>query len=145
MIKVNTYLNFAGNTEEAFNFYKSVFNREFSSVVRFKDLPVEGVNIPNEDLSKIMHISLPLGKEDVLMATDALESLGHKLVLGNNFSISIHPDSKSEAERIFNSLSAGGKIEMPLSNQAWGDYYGSLTDKFGVQWMIIYSYPAEAR
>lgn len=139
MPKFNTYLNFAGNTEEAFNFYKSVFGGEFSSVVRFKDMPMEGVNIPKEDENKIMHIGLPIGKDNVLMATDALTSMGQKFVQGNNVHISIHPDSKEEADRIFNALSAGGTIEMPIADQMWGDYYGSFKDKFGVQWMVNYS------
>ena len=138
MTKLNTYLNFAGNTEEAFNFYKYVFGGEFTSLVRFKDMPMEGVNIPKEDENKIMHIGLPIGKDNVLMATDILESLGQKLIQGNNIYISVHPESKEEADRIFNALSAGGTIEMPIANQPWGDYYGSFKDKFGVQWMVNY-------
>ncbi len=141
MAKVNTYLNFAGNTEEAFNFYKSVFGGEFSSVVRFKDMPMQGVSIPKEDENKIMHIGLPIGKDAVLMATDTLESLGQTLVQGNNVYISIHPESKEEADRIFTTLSTGGVVEMSIVDQPWGDYYGSFKDKFGVQWMVNYSYP----
>ncbi|MEW6603083.1 MAG: VOC family protein [Thermoproteota archaeon] len=140
MTKINPYLNFAGNTEEAFNFYKSVFGGEFTSVIRFKDMQMEGAVIPKEDYNKIIHISLPIGKENVLMATDALESLGHKLTQGNNFYISVHPESKEEADRIFNALSAGGKIETPIAEQPWGDYYGSLEDKFGVHWMVNYTH-----
>src|SRR5919106_1535992 len=142
MTKLNPYLNFAGNTEEAFNFYKSVFGGEFSSLVRFKDMPMEGVKIPKEDENKIMHISLPIGN-DMLMATDAPESMGFKVNFGNNSYISVHPDSKEEADRIFNALSAGGTIELPIPDQPWGDYYGSFKDKFGVQWMVNYSYPKE--
>jgi len=141
MTKLNTYLNFAGNTEEAFNFYKSVFGGEFTSVVRFKDMPMEGVSIPKMDENKIMHIGLPVGKDDVLMASDSLESLGQKLNQGNNVYISVHPESKEEADRIFEVLSAGGTIEMPIADQPWGDYYGSFQDKFGVMWMVNYSYP----
>jgi PhnB protein len=141
MTKLNTYLNFAGNTEEAFNFYKSVFGGEFASIVRFKDMPMEGVKIPKEDENKIMHIGLSIGADTMLMATDTLPSLGQKLVVGNNVYISIHPDSKEEADRIFNALSAGGAIEMPIADQPWGDYYGSFKDKFGVQWMVNYTYP----
>jgi len=141
MIKLNIYLNFAGNTEKAFNFYKTVFGGEFMSVVRFKDMPMPGVNIPKKDENKIMHIGLPVGKDEVLMASDSLESLGHKLIQGNNVHISVHPDSKEEADRIFKALSAGGTIEMPIADQVWGDYFGSLMDKFGVLWMVIYSYP----
>ena len=141
MTKLNIYLNFAGNTEEAFNFYKSVFGGEFTSVFRFKDMPMEGVNIPKEDENKILHIGLPICKDDVLMASDSLESLGQKLTQGNNVYISVHPESKEEADRIFNALSAGGTIEMPIADQPWGDYYGSFKDKFGVLWMVNYSYP----
>jgi len=143
MTKLNTYLNFAGNAEAAFNFYKSVFGGEFTSVVRFKDMPIEGVSIPKEDENKIMHIGLPIGKDDTLMASDTLESLGQKLAQGNNVYISIHPESKEEADRIFNALSAGGTIEMPMADQVWGDYYGSFRDKFGLQWMVNYTYPKE--
>ena len=139
MTKLNTYLNFAGNTEEAFNFYKSVFGGEFSSVVRFKDMPMEGQKLSKEDENKIMHIGLPVG-QDMLMATDALESTGFKVVQGNNSYIMIQVDSKAEADRIFNALSAGGSIEMAIADQPWGDYYGSFKDKFGVLWMGMYSY-----
>ncbi len=141
MIKLNTYLNFAGNAEKAFNFYKSVFGGEFTSVVRFKDMPIEGIKITEEDENKIMHIGLPVGKDNVLMASDTLGSLGQRLTQGNNVYISIHPESKEEADRIFNVLSAGGIIEMPIADQPWGDYYGSFKDKFGVLWMVNYSYP----
>lgn len=141
MAKVNSYLNFAGNTEEAFKFYKSVFGGEYTSVVRFKDMPIPGVTIPEKDQAKIMHIGLTIGKDNVLMASDSLESLGQKLVQGNNVHLSVQPDSKEEADRVFRALSAGGTIEMPIADQVWGDYYGALKDKFGVQWMVNYSYP----
>ena len=141
MTKFHVYLNFEGNTQEAFNFYKSVFGGEFSAVVRFKDMPMPGVNIPKEDEDKIMHIGLPIGKHTVLMATDTLKSLGHNLIKGNNVYISIHPTTKKEANRLFTALSAGGSVEMPIADQMWGDYYGSLTDTFGVQWMVNYTYP----
>ena len=143
MTKLNIYLNFAGNTEEAFNFYKSVFGGDFTRVVRFKDIPMEGVNIPKKDENKIMFIDLPIGKDNVLMATETLESLGQKLVQGNNVCISVHPESKEEAGRIFSALSKGGTIEMPIADQPWGTYYGNFKDKFGVQWMENYSYPKE--
>lgn len=141
MTKLNTYLNFAGNTEEAFSFYKSVFGGDFASVVRFKDMPMQGVKIPKKDENKIMHISLPVGQNDVLMGSDSLESLGRTLTQGNNVRLSVHPETKEEADRIFKALSAGGRIEMPMANQVWGDYYGSFMDKFGVLWMVNYSYP----
>jgi PhnB protein len=138
-MKVHSYLNFAGNTEEAFNFYRSVFGNEFSSVVRFKDFPMEGVTIPKEDEDKMMHIALPIGEDNVLMATDALESLGQQVVQGNNVYVSVHPDSREEASRIFSALSQGADVEMPIADQAWGDYFGSLKDKFGVMWMVNHS------
>lgn len=140
MAKLNIYLNFAGNAEEAFTFYRSVFGGEFSSVVRFKDMPMEGARIPKQDESKMMHIALPVGKDDILMASDALESIGQRLTQGNNVYLSVHPETKEEAGRIFGALSAGGAIEMPIADQPWGDYYGSLKDKFGVLWMVNYSY-----
>jgi PhnB protein len=143
MTKIYTYLNFAGNAEEAFNFYKSVFGGKFASVVRYRDMPMEGVEIPKADESKLMHIGLPIGKNFILQATDALESLGQKLMPGNNVIISLQTESKEEADRLFTGLSAGGKIEMPMADQVWGDYYGSFTDKFGIRWMIDYTYPNE--
>jgi len=102
---------------------------------------MEGVKIPKKDENKIMHIGLPVGKDDILMASDSLESLGQKLTQGNNVYISVHPESKKEADRIFNALSAGGTIEMAIADQVWGDYYGSFKDKFGVLWMVNYAYP----
>ena len=141
MTKFVTYLNFDGNTEEALNFYKSVFGGEFKALVRFKDMPMQGVNVAKADENKIMHIALPVGQDDMLMASDVLKSLGHKLVKGNNVSISIFPDSKEEADRIYKALSAGGKIEMPIADVPWGDYYGGFTDKFGVRWMVDYICP----
>jgi PhnB protein len=140
-MKLNTYLNFAGNAEEAFKFYKSVFGGEFRTITRFKDMPVPGMTVLKKDENKLMHIALPVGKDDVLMASDVLEGFGHKLVPGNNVTVLIFPDSKEEADRIFRALSAGGQIEMALGNRPWGDYYGGFTDKFGVRWMIDYAYP----
>lgn len=138
-MKVNVYLNFPGNTEEAFEFYRSVFGGEFSSVVRFKDMPMEGVTIPEADQDKLMHISLPVGDGQVLMATDVLTSLGQELNTGNNAHISLHPDSRQEADRLFAALSQGGTVEMPIGDQVWGDYYGSFRDRFGVNWMVNHS------
>jgi PhnB protein len=142
-MKVQTYLNFAGDAEEVFEFYRSVFGGEFSSLVRFGDMPIEGVEIPEAERSRIMHVSLPIG-DDVLMASDTLESLGHRLVPGNNAYVSVHPDSREEADRIFEGLSEGAEVEMPMGDQVWGDYFGSLKDRFGVQWMVNYSPPREA-
>jgi PhnB protein len=137
MATINPYLNFNGYTEEAFNFYKSVFGGEFATVMRFGDSPgCDGMPPINEvDKGKIMHIALPIGG-NVLMATDAIESMGQKLENGNNFSISISTDSKDEAEHIFSGLAAGGKVEMPLADTFWGAYFGMLQDKFGIRWMV---------
>jgi PhnB protein len=138
-MKVNPYFNFLGNTEEAFNFYKTVFGGDFTSLVRFKDMPMEGVQIPEADQDKLMHIALPIGDDTLLMATDALESLGQTVQPGNNLYISVHPDTKEEADRIFNALSEGAEVEMAMGDQAWGDYFGSLKDKFGIGWMVNYA------
>lgn len=138
-MKVNPYLNFPGSAEEAFTFYKSIFGGE-TSVLRFKDMPpMDGVELSKEDAEKVMHVSLPLGKDILLMGSDALESLGQSYKEGNNISISLHPDSKEEADRIFQKLSEGGRIEMPIEDQFWGDYFGSLKDRFGIQWMVNYN------
>ncbi|HYN99823.1 MAG TPA: VOC family protein [Actinomycetota bacterium] len=138
MPKLNPYLNFAGNAEEAFDFYKAIFGGEYSSIVKFKDMPMEGVPLSEADGEKVMHIALPIG-DDLLMASDALESFGQKFVPGTNNYISVHPDTREEADRIFSALSEGADIEMPIADQMWGDYYGSLKDKFGIGWMVNYS------
>lgn len=141
MANINPYLNFNGNTEEAFNFYKSVFGGEFATVMRFGDTPgCDEMPIAEADKEKIMHIALPIGNGDVLMATDALESMGQKLTEGNNFSISISVDSKEEADKLFNGLSEGGKVEMPLADAFWGAYFGMFQDKFGIRWMVNYDH-----
>ncbi|MBX7047083.1 MAG: VOC family protein [Ignavibacteria bacterium] len=137
MMQLNPYLSFDGNTEEAFNFYKSVFGGEFAFVMRYKDVPAD-VPMPNKnpaDDNRIMHVSLPVG-QSMLMASDAPSHL--KLNQGNNLQISISVDSKEDADRIFSGLSAGGSVMMPMSDAFWGDYFGMFTDKFGVHWMISY-------
>ncbi|MEO7803043.1 MAG: VOC family protein [Actinomycetota bacterium] len=139
MTKLHTYLNFDGKAEEAFEFYKSVFGGEFTQFVRFKDFPMEGMTIPEEEGAKMIHISLPIGDSTVLMASDILESLGQTFVQGNSVYISIDPSSKEEADKLFNGLSQGGDVEMPIADQAWGDYFGSFKDKFGVCWMVNFS------
>jgi len=138
MIQLNLYLNFNGNTEEAFQFYRSVLGGEFTELQRFRDTPA-GNQVPPDDRHKIMHIALPVGQNMVLMGTDVLESLGQQLIQGNNCNLSLHPDSKAEAERLFNALSAGGKVEMPLQEMFWGAYFGAFTDAFGIPWMIHYA------
>jgi PhnB protein len=139
MAVVNPYLNFNGTTEEAFTFYKSVFGGEFLTIQRFKDTP-EKDKLSPEDQEKIMHIALPIGNDTILMATDALESMGHKLNAGNNFYMSISAESESEADKLFNGLAAGGTVTMPLMKTFWGAYFGILIDKFGIQWMMNYDY-----
>ena len=138
MAKANIYLNFMGNTEEAFKFYKSVLGGEFLVVQRFKDTP-HGESLSAKEKEGIMHIALPVG-ENILMGTDMLESAGHKLIVGNNFSISLEASSKEEANKLFDGLSKGGQATMPLEEAFWGAYFGMLTDKYGVQWMINYEY-----
>jgi len=137
MATINSYLNFDGNTEEAFTFYKSVFGGEFIILQRFKDTP-DGNKLSHEDGEKVMHVSLAIGKGNILMATDFLESMGHTLVKGNNFSLSLNAESKEEADILFAKLSDGAKIEMPLSDAFWGGYFGMLIDKFGIQWMVSF-------
>lgn len=138
MATFNTYLNFPGNTEKAFNFYKSVFGGDFiGGIRRFGDTPETG-NVPEAELDKVMHVALPIGDGQMLMGTDTLESMNQSVAMGNNMYISIHPDSKEEAEKLFNGLSEDGQIEMPLEKAFWGAWFASFTDKFGVQWMINY-------
>jgi PhnB protein len=139
MATINPYLNFEGNTEEAFNFYKSVFGGEFSSFQRFSDTPA-GQSTPDNEKNKIMHVALPIGKTAMLMGTDALESMGHKITPGNNYHVVVDADSEAEATKLFNGLSAGGKVTQPLEKTFWNAYFGMLTDKFGVSWMVNYMY-----
>lgn len=140
MARVSTYLNFPRNTEEVFNFYKSVFGGEFGGggIARFGDIPPqEGMPpLPNEDKNLVMHIELPIVGGHVLMGTDAPKSMGFKVNFGNNVHINLEPDTKKETKRLFDALSAGGKITMELQDMFWGAYYGSCTDKYGVQWMV---------
>ncbi len=140
MARVSVYLNFPRQTEEAFNFYKSIFGGEFSGggVARFSDIPPsEGAPaLAEADKNLIMHIELPIFSNFVLMGTDAPESLGFKVNFGNNVYINLEPDTKAETKRLFQQLSAGGLVTMELQDMFWGAYYGSCTDKFGVQWMF---------
>jgi PhnB protein len=140
MARTSTYLNFPRNTEEAFLFYKTVFNSEFSEsgIVRFSSIPpVEGAPvIPDEDRNLIMYIELPILGGHILMGADAPESMGFKVNFGNNIHIMLEPDTRLETKHLFNSLSCGGKITTELRDEFWGAYYGSCTDRFGVQWMF---------
>ena len=139
MARVNTYLNFMGKTEEAFNFYKSVFGTEFVSLTRMKDMPrPEGATaLLESDANKIMNVQLPITNGHVLMATDALESLGHKVDVGNNVTISLDLDSAEEAERIYSKLMVKSPENSgPLANMPWGALWGSCQDQFGIRWMV---------
>lgn len=140
MTTVNIYLNFDGNCEEAFNFYKSVFGGEFPYVGRYKDMPQEGGKpLPPEFGEKIMHMSLPISAETMLMGSDVGEEWAKSFKQGNNFTVSVNTGSKEEADRLFNGLSAGGMVTMPLQTTFWGDYFGMWTDKFGINWMISFA------
>ena len=142
MARVSTYLNFPRSTEEAFNFYKVVFRSGFSAPIsRFRDVPPHPgrPSIADADLDLVMHVELPILGGHVLMGTDAPESMGFVVSPGNNLYINLEPDTLSETERLFKSLSDGGKIEMPLQEMFWGGTFGSLTDKFGVRWMFNYA------
>lgn len=139
MAKVSTYLNFPNQTEEAFNFYKSVFGGEFvGGIARFSDIPpAEGMPpIAEADKNLVMHIALPILGGHHLMGTDAPESMGFRVNFGNNVYINLEPDTRAETKRLFDALSAGGNVEQELQEMFWGDYYGSCKDKFGVQWMF---------
>lgn len=140
MARVSTYLNFPGNTEEAFNFYKSIFGGEFGGggLHRFGELPAQ-VGMPplsDEDKKLILHAELPILGGHVLMATDAPESMGFKVEPGNNMHINLEPDTRTETKRLFDALSAGGKVTMELQDMFWGAYFGSCADKYGINWMF---------
>jgi PhnB protein len=139
MAYVSTYLNFPGNTEEAFNFYKSVFGGDFAGdIMRFDTIPPEEGSPPmsDEDKNLVMHVCLPIIGGHYLMGTDVPESMGFKVNFGNNMYISLSPDTRVETKHLFNGLSAGGKVEQALEDMFWGAYYGSCTDKYGVRWMF---------
>lgn len=135
---VNPYLNFQGNTQQAFDFYRSVFGGDFAGVIRYGDFP-GGMGVAESDRDKLAHIALPLGKGNVLMGTDVVGLYGKAFIPGNNFYITLSPDDAAEAHRLFDSLSAGGQAEMPLQKTEWAELYASVIDKFGVQWMIDYT------
>jgi len=140
MPKLNPYLFFDGNCEEAFTFYKSVFRREFNYLGRYKDVPNTDRQIFKENDEKIMHVTLPISEETTLMGSDNTES--HKELGSNNcFALYINTDSKDEAERLFNELSAGGQIKVTMTETFWGSYYGIFKDKFGINWKISFDLP----
>ena len=139
MGRVSIYLNFMGRTEEAFNFYKNVFGTEFTAPIQYmKDVPADPTQppLPDKEKNMVMHVELPMLGGTVLMGTDALESMGHTVEFGNNISINLEPDTREETDKLYASLSEGGTADMPPQVMFWGDYFGTLTDKFGVKWMF---------
>ena len=135
MAQINPHINFNGNAEEAFTFYKSVFGGEFAKIMRFKDISSPEFPVTEKEANKIMHISLPIGK-NVLMANDVPESMGKTNENENRSKISISAESKEEADRLFNGLSVGGQIEVPIVDSPWGSYFGMFRDKYGIEWIV---------
>nr|WP_315190776.1 VOC family protein [uncultured Flavobacterium sp.] len=135
MAQINPHINFNGNAEEAFTFYKSIFGGEFVNIMRFKDLASPEFPVAENEANKIMHIALPIGK-NILMANDVPESMGRTNENENRSKISISAESKEEADKLFNGLSEDGTIEMPITDSPWGSYFGMFRDKYGIEWMI---------
>ena len=136
MALINPHINFNGNAEEAFNFYKSVFGGEFAKIMRFKDLASPEFPVAEAEENKIMLITLPIGKNNMLMANDVPEMMGRVSENENRSKISISAESKEEADKLFNGLSAGGSVEMPIGESPWGSYFGMFRDKYGIEWMV---------
>jgi PhnB protein len=142
-MKVHPYLNFENKTEEAFRFYEKALGGKLTEFHRFGAMPAqEGFELSPEQKNLIMHVGLQLPDGGMIMASDTLPGMGPARVEGNNYFISVHPDSREEADRVFNALAQGGTITMPIADQFWGDYFGSLTDRFGINWMVNYTDPA---
>ncbi|MES2645579.1 MAG: VOC family protein [Bacteroidota bacterium] len=135
MALINPHINFNGNAEEAFNFYKSVFGGEFAMIMRLKDMSSPEFPVAEEDANKIMHIALPIG-QNILMGNDVPESMGPVNENENRSKIAISAESREEADKLFNGLSAGGSVEMPISDSPWGSYFGMFRDKYGIEWMV---------
>ena len=135
MTTINPYINFNGNAEEAFTFYKSVFGGEFGKITRFKDIASPEFPVPEHEVHKILRIVLPIG-DNVLIANDVPESMGRVNEAENRSKIAINTDSREEADRLFNGLSEGGEIEMPISDSPWGTYFAMFRDKFGIEWTV---------
>ena len=138
MTNINPYLNFDGNCEEAMSFYRSVFGGEFQGpILRWGEAPgCEEFNLADEDKGKVMHMALPISDGNVVMASDSLKGLGPQLSVGNNVSIAIGLKNRAEADQLFNGLSEGGLVQMPMSDAFWGGYFGSFVDRFGINWLI---------
>lgn len=139
MASIHPYVHFNGNAEEAFNFYKSVFGGDFTSIVRFKDMNFEGAPNNEKEAEKIMHIALPIGPHHLLIGSDTPEQLGRHSEKETRSKIYVSTDSKEEAERVFNGLSQGGEIEMPMETSPWDTYFGMFRDRFGIEWMVEYN------
>lgn len=139
-MKIHSYLNFENTTEEAFRFYEKALGGKLTEIHRFGSMPQDGsFELTPEQKNLVMHVGLGLPDGQMLMGSDMLPGMGPRRVEGNNFSISVHPDSRQEADRVFSALAEGGTVTMPMADQFWGDYFGSLTDRFGINWMVNYS------
>jgi PhnB protein len=136
MRAINPWINFNGNAEEAFTFYRSVFGGEFTKIIRFKDLASDEFQVPEAEANKLMHIALPLGKQNVLIANDVPEFMGRVNESENRSKIAVAAESREEADKIFNGLSAGGAIEGPIGDSPWGTYAGMFRDKYGIEWIV---------
>jgi len=136
MRTINPWINFNGNAEEAFTFYRSVFGGEFAKIIRFKDLASDDFSVAETEANKIMHIALPIGKHNVLMANDVPEFMGRVNENENRSKIVVSAESKEEADHIFNELSAGGEVEGPIGDGPWGTYAGMFRDKYGIEWIV---------
>jgi len=144
MATINPYINFNGNAEEAFNFYKSVFGGEFASVVRFKDLESAGAHVSESDADKIMRIELPIGG-NTLIANDVPEAMGRVSENENRSKIAISAETKEEADKLFNGLSVGGVVEMPMDESPWGTYFAMFRDKYGIEWTVEFDPKGEGQ
>ncbi len=143
-MKIHPYLSFSNTTEEAFRFYEKALGGKLTEFHRFGSMPQQdGFALTPEQKNRVMHVGLGLPDGQMIMASDMLEGMGPVRVEGNNISISVHPDSRAEADRVFGALAQGGTVTMPIADQFWGDYFGSLTDRFGINWMVNYSDPAK--
>lgn len=139
-MQISPYLNFNGNAEEAMRFYAAALGGTLGEVHRFGGMP--GAELTEAQKQLVMHTSVELPRGQRIMASDTLPGMGPPFAMGTNYSIAVNPDSRADADRMFKALSEGGKVTMPLADQMWGDYYGSLTDRFGVQWMVNYHDPS---
>jgi len=136
MRAINPWINFNGNAEEAFTFYRSVFGGEFTKIIRFKDLASDEFTVPEAEANKLMHIALPIGKQNVLIANDVPEFMGRVNESENRSKIAVAAESREEANKIFNGLSAGGDVEGPIGDSPWGTYAGMFRDKYGIEWIV---------